>query len=70
MEANSCILSTFKELTCPKCGIELEDGDNVTVSQCNALHTYHRTCIEEILNGGDDDCLKCGEPIINTILNS
>jgi len=67
MTANSSTLSTFKELTCPKCEVDLEDGDEVTVSQCNLNCTYHKACIEEILWAGDDDCVKCEEPIIKAL---
>ena len=66
-KANSSILNTFKELTCPKCEVDLEDGDEVTVSQCNLDCTYHKACIEEILWAGDDDCVKCEEPIIKAL---
>ena len=54
-------LNTFKELTCPKCGIELEDGDLVTRAACN--DTYHRACLEEMLKSGEDYCIK-GELIM------
>jgi len=62
LEANTSLLSTFLELTCPKCELELEDGEKVTKSHCNC--TYHRKCIEEILRAGDDNCVKDDEAIM------
>jgi hypothetical protein len=66
LEENTSKLSTFLELTCPKCEIELEDGDLVTKCGCTLKCTYHRTCIEEILRAGDDDCIKCCEPVMSS----
>lgn len=60
--ANTSILNTFKELTCPKCSVELEDGEEVTLSSCGC--TYHKTCIQEMFLEGDDDCIKCQEPMM------
>lgn len=43
------VLSTFRDLECPKCKKALYDGDKVIVIECESEHTYHSKCMDEIL---------------------
>ena len=63
-------LSSFRELSCPLCKKDLEDGELVIEIECAAKHNYHSECLTNFLKDRESkgitdsfDCAECGETV-------
>lgn len=46
-------LSSFRELKCPLCENDLEDGEMVIEIECTAKHNYHSECLTNFLKDNE-----------------
>jgi hypothetical protein len=47
-------LSSFRDLKCPLCQKDLEDGEMIIEIECTAKHNYHSECLKNFLKEKED----------------